>query len=97
MRNSLSGVKARVERLTVQRQAEAVAVDWDALVAVLASARTDRRPCKEMTPEEFASWSERLRASVRGTSEAKRAEQLIAGGQRAMEYATKMARGEAAR
>ena len=83
MRISLSGVKLRVERLMAQRQAEGAHVDWDVLAARLASARTDRRPKKKLTPEELAAWRERLRASVRGTSQEKLVERLIAARQRA--------------
>ena len=82
MRIFLSGVKARVERLTAQCQAEAVATDWNVLATRLASARTNPRQPGEMTPEEFGAWSQRLRASVLGTSQAKLAERLIAARRR---------------
>lgn len=83
MRSSLSGVKTRVERLVAHYQAAATDFDWDKGVAMLSSARTARgEPKREMTPEEFAAWSGRLRTSVRGTSQEKLAERLISAHQR---------------
>jgi len=82
MRISLSGVTARVERLTAQCHTEAAATNLDNLLEVLDRGRTNPRPRKMMTPAEYAAWSERLRASVRGTNQAKLAERLIAGRQR---------------
>ena len=64
VRISLSGVRARVERLAAQVQAEATAMDhWDEYVAVLQRARTNPTPRAAMTPGEFVEWSARVRAS----------------------------------
>ena len=82
MRRSMAGIKVRLKRIAVARKAEAAASDWDRLVATLRSARTEPPRRLKMTPEEFAAWSERLRASVRGTSQAKLAERLISGRRR---------------
>ena len=83
MRDLLSGVTARVERLTTLWQKEAAASNLESLLQRLDRGRMNRQPRKVMTPEEFTAWSERLRASVRGPSDAKLAERLISARRRA--------------
>jgi hypothetical protein len=82
----MAGIKVRLKRIAVARKAEAAAGDWDRHVARLRSARTERPQQRlKMTPEEFAAWSDRVRASARGTSQAKLVERLIAGRRRVRE------------
>ena len=71
MRNSLDGVKARVERLTAQCRADAEAPDWDKLVARFQSARTNPGPrmseeaWQAMKPRLWAQHDERKRQNAR--------------------------------
>ncbi len=78
MQGSLKAILSRVERMRADVLGRAGETNWDAIVAQLCSARTERPEPVEMTPEEFAAWSERLRASVRGSSQERLAERLIA-------------------
>ena len=78
MRGSLKAILSRVERIRADVVGRAGEPNWDALVARLCSARTERPKPFEMTSEEFSAWSERLRASVGGSSQERLAERLIA-------------------
>ena len=77
MRNLLSGIKARVERLTVQSRAVTAAFNLEKCLQRLNYGRTNPGPHKLRTPEESAAWSARLRACARGPFEANLMERLI--------------------
>jgi len=82
VRSPLRAAQARVERLEGEQRAAEETVDWNELVARLNSARKKRSPRREMTPEEFDAWAQRLRAAAGGADDAKVVERLIAGQQR---------------
>ena len=89
MRSSLSGVESRVSRLVERVQGyRANGADVEALNDILDEVRqraASGRLEPAWTEQQFTTWAEDLRKSVRGSPDAAFAECLIAGRQRALQ------------